>query len=214
MKSVTSAEMREIDRRATEEFGVASRTLMENAGKAVADAAESIAKSSVNKRILVLCGPGNNGGDGLVAARYLQNRGYKVKVLLIKEPGAFKGDTLENYKLAENLWLDMHVFGDSTIFRDYDVVIDALLGTGTKGEIAGAYKLAIDYINSSGVPVVSVDIPSGLDADTGMVFGTAVKAQITVTMALPKKGFENPEAAQYLGKLIIADIGIPEELLK
>lgn len=211
---VTASEMRELDRRAVEEFGVASRTLMENAGKAVAEAAEEIIRDTKQKRVLVLCGSGNNGGDGLVAARYLHNRGHKVKVLLMKEPGALKGDSLENYKLAESLWVDMHPFEDFSVFRDYDAVIDALLGTGTKGDIAGQYKLAIESVNSSGLPVIAVDIPSGLDADTGLPLGPVVKASVTVTMGLAKKGFENPQAAQYLGKVIVADIGFPQELLK
>ena len=202
--------MRELDRRATEEFHIPSLTLMENAGKAVAEAAEKLAVKT--KKILILCGSGNNGADGIVAARYLHNRGCKVKVLLMKKPD--KGDALKNYQVAESLWVDMSMYEDFIIFSGYEVIIDALLGTGSKGDITGPYHMAIESINSSGIPVVSVDIPSGLDPDTGEPAGTAVKATITVTMALPKKGFDNPKAKEYLGRVEVADIGIPKELLK
>lgn len=206
-RTVTAQEMRELDRRATQEYKVPSLTLMENAGRAVADAVEKLAPRGGN--VLVLCGSGNNGGDGLVAARYLKERGYNVKILLMKAPDAFKGDALQNYKALDGKDIEIGEFAGKAACAGYNVIIDALLGFGGRGPVTGSYAAAIDGMNASKTPVVAVDIPSGLDADTGEILGTAVKAKVTVTMALPKKGFENPKAKEYLGEVIVADIGIP-----
>ena len=208
-KGITASQMREIDKRAAEEFGIPSIELMENAGRRVAEAA----KRFVVHAVVVVCGTGNNGGDGLVAARYLSEWGFKVEIVLLKSAEFLKGDTLINFNLTGNLNIITSYYSSHTSFDKFDLIIDALLGTGIKGDVKSACRAAIDAINNSGKRVLSVDIPSGLDTDTGEVLSVAVKADETVTMALPKTGLLKPEAASFVGKLIVADIGIPKVLL-
>ncbi|MHB9155069.1 MAG: NAD(P)H-hydrate epimerase [Endomicrobiales bacterium] len=214
-RAVSAQEMRELDRRAVTEFGIPGIILMENAGRAAADAVESLREKTRggNGRIAVLCGPGNNGGDGVVCARYLYNRGRDVRAVLMRPPERFKGDALAHYRMAERLALPLTAFAPHFSLQGYALVVDALLGTGTKGEITGDFRSAIELINESGLPVVSVDIPSGLDADTGALLGPTVRADVTVTMALPKKAFLSPQAKEFTGEVIVAEIGFPRQLL-
>lgn len=208
--AVSAEEMREIDRKTSEEYGIQSVILMENAGREVA----LLAKSLNPARTTVVCGSGNNCGDGLVTARYLEGWGLKVDIIFLKDPKFLKGDSLANYNIVKNLSIPSMMFDSSIIFKDYTLIIDALLGTGTKGEVTGSYRQVIEEINKSRARKISVDIPSGLDADSGEVLGIAVKADYTVTMAIPKKGLLEEKARPYTGKLIIADIGIPQRLLR
>ena len=210
LKSVTAAQMRDIDRKATDELGIPSIVLMENAGRSVAEAAKAFGKG----KIAVVCGSGNNGGDGFVAARFLSNWGFEVELVLVKPPETLKGDSLTNFKITRNLRLQALLYGSHTPLNKFNLIIDALLGTGTKGEIKDLYRSAIEEINNSARKVLSVDIPSGLDADTGELLGAAVKADTTVTMFLPKKGLLVSRALPFTGKLIVADIGIPLTFFK
>ena len=212
LATVSAREMRELDRRAHEEFGIPGLILMENAGRAVAEAAMSNTQDRL-ARIAILCGSGNNGGDGMVAARYLWNQGRFVSVFLIKDPVAFHGDALVNWHIVEKLGIPAKPFGPSVTLDDFSLVIDALLGTGLNSNVSGIYAEAIDRMNASGIPVIAVDIPSGLDADTGIPRGSAVKAEVTVTMAFPKTGMNNDSAAPFVGKMIVADIGFPRQLV-
>ena len=216
MKTVSSAEMRDIEAVAARDFGISELTLMENAGRAVADAAETVFESRAipkDRKISVFCGTGNNGGDGLVAARYLHNRHYIAEIVLMKGPEVFKGVSLENYNTAERTGIGINVFGQETGFTVCGLIVDALLGTGFKGNLREPYAAAIELINSSGLPVVSVDIPSGMCADTGQVLDTAVKADVTVTMGIAKTGLAAANAGQYTGEILIADIGLPKSLI-
>jgi NAD(P)H-hydrate epimerase len=212
MKTVTAEEMRLLDRRATDEFGIPSLLLMENAGRIVADAALPFLQEAERKTAVIVCGSGNNGGDGLVAARYLFNRGIPVTVVLVKPADSFKGDAQVNFRIIKALGIPTAQF-DGSLPRHGTLLIDALLGTGIKGTVGGLYADAIAAMNTAGTPVLAVDIPSGMDADTGAVPGTAVKAAVTVTMGLAKRGMVLPAAAPYIGRLIIADIGFPKQLL-
>lgn len=190
--AVTRAQMREIDRLAIEEYGIPSLALMENAGVAVAREVEALGAH----RVLVVCGAGNNGGDGYVAARHLANHGVLVQILAAAEP---KGDAAIMARPARRLC--------GTVGSP-DAIVDALFGTGLTRPIEGDW---IARINGAGVPVVAADIPSGLDADTGLPLGDAVRATVTVTMGLPKVGFAR--ATAYVGRVVVADIGFPRALL-
>jgi 23S rRNA (cytosine1962-C5)-methyltransferase len=212
MKYVTKEEMREIDRIAIEKHGIRAVTLMENAGRAVAIEAAKLLRKG---RIAVFCGYGNNGGDGFVAARYLIKKGYEVKVFLAGRPRPLSPET--NNKLEElmSAGTTLNVISDSSMLAEafknighVDLVIDAIFGIGLRDALDDLNSELIDKINSISAPIVAIDIPSGLDADTGRPLPKAIRASITVTMGYPKIGFEKPEAKEYVGRLFIADIGL------
>lgn len=217
MRYVTASEMKEIDRITIEERGIPAERLMENAGKALADETMKMLKSG---RITVLAGYGNNGGDGLVAARYLLNKSYKVSVVFVGKPKSFTPESNSNLERLLSMGsTPSSIFSKVDSERIFsggkpDIIIDAIFGIGIKGGLDEFYTTIIDRINSSGVPIVSADIPSGLDADTGKPLGAAVKAVKTVTFGYPKSGFKGPEAGQYIGELIIADIGLNDEIAR
>jgi hydroxyethylthiazole kinase-like uncharacterized protein yjeF len=213
MMTVTTARMQRADRLAAQRFGIPVLMLMENAGRAVADA---VPKPG---RVIVLCGNGNNGGDGVAAARTLHYRGHRVEVWWLKDPQLWKGSLALHYQMARRCGVRFKSFGRIPVarraaqLRQADAIIDALLGTGTQGEIQGIYREAIEAINQARRPVVSIDLPSGLNADTGDPLGVAVRAKLTLTLAAAKKGLVRPSARRYVGKLIVVDIGIPTSLL-
>jgi hydroxyethylthiazole kinase-like uncharacterized protein yjeF len=193
--------MRAIDRWAIDEQGVPSLELMERAGIGVARAVEQLAPDGP---VMVLCGKGNNGGDGLVAARLLRDAGREVDVLTAGSPDELKGDARENL---------LRLPGEPPMrlrpVRDYAAIIDALLGTGFTGEPHGAIAEAIDVANACGAPVVSVDVPSGVDASTGVVCARAVRAAITVTFHAAKPGLWVHPGKAHVGEVRTLDIGIP-----
>lgn len=228
MRIVTAREMREIDRRTIEEYGIPSHELMERAGRAVADVIVGGAYCHTPlqgepppKTILVLAGKGNNGGDGLVAARCLHQKGYRVEVLLFSEGKKLKADPARNFEANAKLGIPTRVVGEhfdwemtaEASLRNWDVIIDALFGAGLDRPLGEPYRGLIEKVNQSGKKVVAVDIPSGLDSDSGKIHGACVKAMVTVTMGLPKKGFYEGEGPRMCGEIIVADIGIPRELL-
>jgi len=207
--------MREFDRRAVEEFGVPSIVLMENAGKHVFKAACHLLGDVNGQRVSIVAGRGNNGGDGFVAARLLKEAGALVTVFLIGNTSEVKGDAAVNLDILLTTGMEITPITPSTqltgLFANSHLIIDAIFGTGLKGDITGLPAQVIENINSANCPVISVDIPSGLDADTGEILGVCVKANCTVTFALPKIGLvlrPRPE----IGKLIVDDIGIPQQL--
>jgi 23S rRNA (cytosine1962-C5)-methyltransferase len=213
MRYVTAAEMKEIDRHAIEDRGIPAGWLMENAGKALALEAESVASK---KTASVFCGYGNNGGDGLVAARQLIKKAYKVEVFIVGKPKTLTPETNSNLEKLFVLKITPRFIADKSeikkIFDSLDkpgVVVDAIFGIGIKGALDDLYIEAINRINALGAPIVSADIPSGLDADTGLPLPVAVKAQSTVTFGYPKEGFKDPGAKEFTGKVIVADIGLP-----
>ena len=213
--------MREMDRRTIEDYGVPSLVLMENAALRVVDVIAERFGPLKGKRITVVCGKGNNGGDGLAIARHLATRyAAEVMVWLTADPAGLMGDAAANYKMAEAFGLNVQRSGSSPINSaggGGELIVDALLGTGIKGGVTGDLASYISAMNNtanlSGMPIVAVDVPSGLDADTGKVEGACVKATLTVTFALPKFGLMVYPGAEYVGELIVADIGMPRQVM-
>ena len=211
MRVVTAQQMRDMDRRASEEFGIPGVVLMENAGRAVADVLMREFGPMRGKRAVVFCGPGNNGGDGFVIARYLHLAGADCTLLFVGEAEALKADAHTHYELARRLELNFLPPGQEAardaLLARADFVIDALLGTGVKSAPRAEIAAQIEAINTASCPVIAVDIPSGVDADTGATPGAAIRATHTITFAYPKLGLLLFPGAEHVGKLHVADIG-------
>lgn len=213
MKVVTGVTMQEIDRRTIEEFGVPGLALMENAGSACASAITEM-YGCQERRAVVVAGKGNNGGDGFVIARLLHEQGWRVATFVVARRDDIGGDARPNLERlgdgAVTFCPEPGMVGRYVAsLREADVIVDALLGTGLRSEVTGVYADAISLMNDSGRPIVAVDIPSGIDAATGEVLGTAVRAALTVTFALAKCGHVLFPGAEFTGHLKVADIGIP-----
>jgi NAD(P)H-hydrate epimerase len=220
MKILTSAQMREVDRLSTEKYGIPSLFLMENAGAQVYHALEKKCHNLASGKIAIICGKGNNGGDGLVTARQLIMRGIRPDIYLLAKGGDVKGDAKVNLDMVHKMGIPVHEITEVAQWRSatnglhrYPIIVDALLGTGITQAVSGLYEAAIQDINNSGAQVIAVDIPSGLRADYEEVVGAAVRADVTVTFTAPKIAHILGEAAQQVGELIIAPIGSPDELL-
>jgi len=221
MKIAFAQEMRTIDKAATELYGIPEIVLMENAGHETAVAVEKMLGNLSGKKVCILAGTGNNGGDAFAAVRHMANRGAKMKVFLMGDAGHLTSSARVNFNIVVNMGITVH----SVVFqRDWDkvqvalgfsdVVIDGLLGTGYKGQLRESTEKIIDMVNGAQKPVVSIDLPSGVNADTGAVFSKAVWAKRTISFGLPKMGQLFYPGAKYVGKLLIDDIGIPSELLE
>lgn len=213
--------MRAIDLAAMEKYGIPGSVLMENAGRAVAEAVDDMVGEPEGKVVCVLCGKGNNGGDGAVAARWMHNRGCRVLLFLTALRGEVSGDAALFLSAAFRMGIDVTELTDERAWEKLrisvslaDVVVDALVGTGMQGGLQGPVARAVELLNSSGRPVLSVDIPSGVDSDSGQIGNFAVKADRTVTFALPKIGLYQYPGAAACGRLTVAPIGIPVELLE
>jgi NAD(P)H-hydrate epimerase len=216
MYLVTANEMRKMDQQTIDSFGLPGRILMENAGLGAVRILKNQFKDLAQKKIAILAGRGNNGGDGFVIGRYLSHMGAKVSVYLLANVSTVKGDAEENLKLLTPLNIPVIEIPDASSFenhsidiRHHDIYIDAIFGTGLKSEVGGIFKTVIEWINNSGKPVFAVDIPSGLNADTGHPNGICIKAHTTATFAYPKIGHVLFPGASYTGNLEIIDIGIP-----
>lgn len=214
-----AAEMRALDRAAIEEWGLPGAVLMENAGRSVADCLEEHFADLYPGPLLIVAGKGNNGGDGFVAARHLQNRGWDVSVLLLADPAQIQGDARLYLDLLRRAGTDLRVattpesfFATLAELPAPVLIVDALFGTGLTSAVAGFAAEAIEWINLQGVPVVAVDLPSGIDAGSGQVPGPAVQAELTVTFAAAKIGQVVAPAAAQVGELVVVDIGIPAAL--
>jgi NAD(P)H-hydrate epimerase len=216
---LTRAQVRDLDRRAVAEYGLPGIVLMENAGRGAAELLRSL---NVNgERPLVLCGPGNNGGDGLVIARHLQNAGLDADVLLFGEIDQLPADARTNAQV----WARSGPLRTAQATGELDVevrriidgargwIVDALFGTGLSRALAEPFAGLVAAVNARGSPVFAVDIPSGLDCDTGLPLGPTVRATHTATFVAPKVGFRNPVAAPYLGTVTVIDIGAPKKLV-
>lgn len=202
--------------RASAERGVTVETLMENAGRAVAQAAVDLAGGAYGRRAAVVCGKGNNGGDGLVAARRLSRLGVGVSVVLLHDPRDYRGPAranLERYAASGGRW---RAFSDRGLVREIDradVVVDAIFGTGFHGRPEGSSARAIELLNERAGSVVSVDIPSGVEGESGAVLAEAVFADVTVTFGALKPGLVFHPGAEHAGVVEVADIGFPPDLL-
>jgi len=214
---VTAAEMREMDRRTIEEIGIAGIVLMENAGLALLEEAGRMLGSVAGKRVSILVGPGNNGGDGLVLARHLAGAGAGVRVYCVTPPEKLRNEARTNYEIVKKLGLETSGLDDGlgSMGNDVeasDLVVDAMLGTGIQGELRSPFPEVIGVINDCNRPVLAVDIPSGLNADTGTYSPVCIRASVTVTLALPKIGLFIDPGLEMVGKLVVADIGIPPQV--
>lgn len=214
MRAVTAATMREMDRRTIEDLGVPGSVLMERAGAGATEVALDLLGAS-GREVTVLCGKGNNGGDGFVIARRLLAAGHRVSVHTACEPSEIRGDAaraLEAYRGAGGVLAESRPEAVRASLASADLAVDALLGTGVTGAVGEPIASWIGAVNAAGRRVLAVDIPSGLSADTGAVLGVAARADVTVTFALPKLGLLQHPGAALAGRIVCVDIGIPADL--
>ena len=224
--AATREEIRAFDRYAIETLGVPGIVLMENAGRQIAEAARAMVAGRANPRVLVLAGPGNNGGDGFVAARHLALDGVRAEVVLLAPPEKIVGDAGTNLRILQAMGLALRTLAPEAeaavrelgpLLAEADLVVDGLLGTGTRGKVREPFASVIRAVNDAGGPaasprggpVLAIDIPSGLDPDTGKPLGPTVRATKTMTLAAVKVGFRKPGAEEYTGEVVLADIGVP-----
>jgi len=213
---LSRAQVRDVDRRAIEDYGLPGVVLMENAGRNAAALFLSLVPAGT---VAICCGKGNNAGDGFVVARYLANAGYDVTALLTSDPSDLAGDAAIHFHVwqasggrilsaadLERVWPDE--------LARAQWIIDALLGTGTRGSVRDPFLTAIRLINSAGRPVFALDLPSGLDCDTGEILGDCVQARHTATFVAAKPGFSTAGAQHCLGVVHVLDIGVPNRLLQ
>ena len=216
-KVVTADEMKAIDRSAIEDFGIPGLILMENAGLAAASLIHENIPDLLEKKVLIVCGKGNNGGDGFVIARHLFIDGVTVDVLLLGKRKQLKADARVNADIAFKMRIPIHEVSEKTLsdhnhlLRHCHIIVDALFGTGLSKPAAGLYEKVIKKINSAKKYVVAVDIPSGLDSDSGQTIGPAIQANVTAALALLKRSHLLFPAAEYMGEVQILDISIPHE---
>lgn len=217
MKHVSADEMRHIEKIANDLYGIPTLLLMEHAGKGIADLIESkFAKASV----LVISGKGNNGGDGMVAARHLWNHGLDVQLALAADPLELKDDRALNWRILQKMKIptwDLTKDSDMKRLKEQiksrDLVVDALLGTGIAREVEGPYRRLIQEMNESHKTILAVDVPSGLHADSGLPMGVAVKASLTATLGLAKQGLFVGKGPEFSGQIHLIDIGLPRSIL-
>ncbi len=208
---VSAEEMKRIDSAAIGDYGIDVLSLMENAGLATATVAKGMLDGDTRgKKVACLTGKGNNGGDGLVAARHLRNWGAEVFVVLAANPEELEGVPAKQFSTIQRM--GMKTLATDADFDGFDLLLDALLGYNSKGNPREPVAGLIRKANASGVPVLAVDLPSGLDPTTGEPGDPCVVAKATVTLALPKSGFLNPRAKRFVGQLYLADVSIPRVL--
>lgn len=217
--SATRDQVRELDRMAIEDYGVKGLILMENAGRASAREAADMLGDAESRRVVIFCGPGNNGGDGFVVARHLTNWGAEVQAFLIGEMDDILekgGDAAVNLRIALNMEIPVieapapeAITRAAAECRGAHLAVDAMLGTGIRGELREPFLTAIGTVNGLECPVLAVDVPSGLDCDSGVPLRDAVRAERTVTFVLPKRGFQSEQAAEFTGQVVVAEISIP-----
>ena len=213
---LTRAQVREIDRLAIERFHIPGIVLMENAARGAAEVAWEMLGRKTQTKVQIVCGGGNNGGDGLAIARHLHNLGVVVTILLSIDPDKYSGDALINWKIVQAMNLPIAArtqAADAIQSAKADLIIDALFGTGLTQSPRPDASALIGWMNHREVPILAVDLPSGMDCDSGLSLGEhCVRAQRTVTFVAEKWGFAHPWSRQYTGKISVADIGCPKEL--
>lgn len=221
MKLASAEQMRQCDRIAIESYGIAGAVLMENAGLAVVEALERHFGPLAGKTVAIFVGPGNNGGDGLVIARHLHQRRARPQVVLAAPPERLNGDAAANLKIVQELALPLLVAAGEAdlpllepLLQKSRLLVDALFGTGLGRELGGHYAALVRRLNRFSGPVVAVDVPSGLNSDSGLVMGEAVRADLTVTFGLGKPGLASWPGRELAGTVEVADIGIPPEAVE
>ena len=222
--AITSELSREVDRRAIEEYGMLGLVLMENAGRGVADVLCRLAEAAPGGRlgrVVICCGKGNNAGDGFVIARHLDLRGHSVQVLVWAEEAELTGDAGANFAILRHCGVPIEMFGSrhdsarfAEIFAGAEWIVDALLGTGARGEPRPPLDMVIDQINAAPANRLAVDLPSGLDCDTGAAARHTIRADETCTFVALKRGFLAPGADRYTGRVHVLDIGAPRRLVQ
>ena len=218
---LTAAAMREADQHTIDSVGIAGSTLMESAGREVVRVAKELTPLGRVTHVVCLCGKGNNGGDGFVIARYLAQAGAKVSVICMSPRSAFKGDALLNLQILERLseqdlvpFLKIEFFSDQLQYPENpDLIIDALLGTGLSSQVRPPLASVIKWANEQNAQILSVDLPSGLSADSGAILGIAIEAHATVTLGSLKAGLVLESGPDVCGEVTVADIGIPPAVL-
>jgi NAD(P)H-hydrate epimerase len=221
MKILTASEMAEVDRRATADYGMPSIVLMENAGRSVAQAILEARPDVVSGKLLIVCGKGNNGGDGMVAARHLEAAGARPEIVLVGDPAQLSGDARASWRAIRKMGLPVHVLAEARgraarlrKLERADVLVDALFGTGLTRPLGRPLGPVVDWINGSGAFVVAVDLPSGVRADSGEDPRLAVRADLTVTFAALKPALVLPPACGRAGRVVVATIGAPRALVE
>jgi len=216
--TLTRQQSRQVDIRAVEEFGLSGLVLMENAGRGVADVLCSLGATSP---VVICCGKGNNAGDGFVIARHLDLRGIEVRVLLWAQADELTGDALANFRVIEKSGLAIERLGSGVDAERLDRalvgaswIVDALLGTGARGAPRRPLDEVIPQLNAHPAPILAVDLPSGLDCDTGVAEGVVIRAAHTCTFVASKRGFLSDGSAEYTGQIHILDIGAPRVLVE
>lgn len=209
--------VRAVDRCAIDEYQIPGMVLMENAGRGCTDI---LCRCGIDGPVVICCGTGNNAGDGLVIARHLDLRGYAVRLLFWSDPVELAGDAGLNYQIARHAGLPMHTFAPpydecvlSDRIQDADWIVDALLGTGARGEPRPPLDTIIDQLNAHPAKKLAVDVPSGLDCDTGAAATHCFRADHTGTFIAAKTGLVAPKARSWVGQLHVLDIGLPRQLL-
>lgn len=214
----TREQSRRVDQMAIEEYGFSGLVLMENAGRCVADV---LCQLGITGPVVICCGKGNNAGDGFVVARHLDLRGHRVRVLLWAKPEELTGDAAVNYQILTKTDVPIEVFGaeydDARLLKSLDGaawIVDALLGTGARGEPRPPFDSVISRLNAAAAPMLAIDLPSGLDCDTGYPDQHTICATETCTFVAAKIGFFAPEAVPYVGRIHVLDIGTPRKLIE
>lgn len=227
LRSLTRDEVRSIDARAIRELGISGLVLMENAGRG---AAERLVAQGISGPVVICSGKGNNGGDGFVIARHLANQGFDVQTLFFCDPATIStgdgagppSDYLMNFRVLQAAGDPVEVVSPDSpdlawldaVLAGADWIVDALLGTGTQGAIRPATARLIDRINAAGRKTLAIDLPSGLDCETGIPLGSCIRATRTVTFVARKVGFDNPESVAWTGPIDVVDIGVPHRWLE
>ena len=207
-------QVRQIDRLAIERYHIPGVVLMENAARGATDVAVEMLGDPRGKQVLILCGGGNNGGDGLAIARHLHNRGAKVQIALTIDPSRYQNEALVNWQIIDAMNLPVTKATVELITTSpATLIIDAIFGTGLTEPPRPPFAELAEAVNRAGKPVLAIDIPSGLDCDTGEPLGACIRASRTVTFVAEKQGFRNPSSRDFLGKVTIAEIGCPIELV-
>src|SRR5688572_12235896 len=221
MRILNAAQMREADRYTVEEIGIPSLVLMENAGRQVVAAIEAAYEARLDGRVGVLCGRGNNGGDGFVVARTLIQRGVDAAVFVIGSVADVRGDARTNLDILGRLGTTVVEIGDEQTWELHfseisqcTLIVDAIFGTGLKSALGGMMETVVADVNASGIPIVSIDLPTGLSAVTPHLIGDCIDASMTVTLAAPKLPLVLPPGETHAGDVVIADIGIPPDVLE
>ena len=217
--AVTVQQIKKLDGIAINKYGIPSVVLMENAGRLVAQEVKNMLPKNKRAKVIVLCGLGNNAGDGFVVARHLKEMNVDVKVFILGSPSKLKNDARINYEIVKKLKIFVKevkkVAGVIVVdIKKADVTVDAIFGVGLNRDLGGLFCETVEAINEFAKKVVSIDIPTGLDGTTGIVYGTCVKADKTVTFSVQKKGLFCGNGKKVSGKVIVVDIGIPRSLIK